>query len=593
VTTDALPSDAYLTIPASLERAAGAGADRGITFVRADGTEVRLSFAEVRARARAVAAALQARGVARGDRVALVLSDAEEFVPAFLGAVEAGAIGVPLSQPAGMAALGPWLERTGRLVAAAGARLLVADGALRPMLGTLAATPGLEAIVGAADLAGDAAAFREPGVTLDDVAMLQYTSGSTAQPKGVTLTHRNLAANCRVITHEGLAIVAEDRAVSWLPLFHDMGLIGFVLAPLYRAVPIVLLPPLRFLKRPALWLQLLSRHRGTISYAPNFAYAYAARRVRDEELEGVDLSHVRVMGCGAEPIQAETLRGFARRFAPWGFRAEAFRPSYGMAESSLAISFASGLRVDRVRRAAFADEARAEAAGPEETDALEFVDCGRPFSGHSLWVVDPESGVSLSERRVGEIRLFGPSVMRGYWENPDATAAAFDGQGRLRTGDLGYLADGRLYVCGRIKDLIIVRGRKYAPQDIEWAAARVDAVRAGCVVAFAAAAADGSGESVVVVAESREAGAPGRIAEAITLRVLQEVGLRPDRVLVVPPHTIPKTSSGKLQRSAVRTRYAEAAALAPPPADGHVRSALRLAASQLAYLRSALVRRWR
>jgi acyl-CoA synthetase (AMP-forming)/AMP-acid ligase II len=183
--------------------------------------------------------------------------------------------------------------------------------------------------------------------------------------------------------------------------------------------------------------------------------------------------------------------------------------------------------------------------------------------------------------------------MRGYWENPDATAAAFDGQGRLRTGDLGYLADGRLYVCGRIKDLIIVRGRKYAPQDIEWAAARVDAVRAGCVVAFAAAAADGSGESVVVVAESREAGAPGRIAEAITLRVLQEVGLRPDRVLVVPPHTIPKTSSGKLQRSAVRTRYAEAAALAPPPADGHVRSALRLAASQLAYLRSALVRRWR
>jgi fatty-acyl-CoA synthase len=339
-----------------------------------------------------------------------------------------------------------------------------------------------------------------------------------------------------------------------------MGLIGFVVAALVGQVPITYIPTTLFLRRPAVWLRVLSRHRGTITYAPNFAYALVASRVRDTDIEGIDLSALRVAGCGGEPIQAETLRAFARRYTPRGFRESAFVPSYGMAESALGIAFGNGIPSERVRLQALTSSGRAEHADNDEA-AVELVGCGKPFAGHELRIVevDGDTRVSQPARRVGEIEVRGASVMRGYFEDPAQSRLVLGADGWLRTGDLGYLDEhGHLFVCGRLKDLIIVNGHNHAPQDLEWAAAQVDGVRLGGVVAFATLVPGVPTEAAVVVAEAKQTGdskVAERIAGDIRRAIQLALGLVVEHVLLVRPRTIPRTSSGKLRRARARQLY--------------------------------------
>jgi fatty-acyl-CoA synthase len=390
--------------------------------------------------------------------------------------------------------------------------------------------------------------------------------------------------------------------VSWLPLYHDMGLIGFVLAPLYHLVPIVYLPALLFLKRPVTWFQAITRHRGSIAYAPNFAYALCIKRIKAAELEGLDLSSWRVAGCGAEPIRPETLEGFADAFAKIGFRKEALLPSYGMAESSLAVTFtelSQGVKTISVNGPVLWEKGRAELLPEDADDAVRLVSCGPEFPEHTVRIFEPDDEASerpLDEGNVGELRVAGPSVMRGYWEDAELTRSSFAGR-FLKTGDLGFVHDRHIFVCGRSKEIVIVNGRNYYPQDMEWEASKVAGVRRGNVVAFGAR--DPSGmerdrERVVLAFEVQE---PERIGQTSTLvaevrRAVQEgMGLTLDDVVALPPGALPKTSSGKLQRAKTRELY-ETGELMGRTGAREVRTidvAKQAAISQLNYFKLAVL----
>jgi fatty-acyl-CoA synthase len=575
------------TIPAALD-AAAEHPNGHITFVRDDGTEGVWTWRRLRDRAREIAVALANRGMRTGDRVALVLPHAEEFVPTFLGVLQGGGVPVPLYPPLGMGQLGGYLDHCKHIVGASRSKLLVTTSQIKAVLGTVReAAPELESLLTFADLDGDAAQYRAPRLTLDDMAFIQFTSGSTSRPKGVVVTHGTLAVNCHAIMREGLNSNEQDRGVSWLPLFHDMGLIGFVIAPIMHQVPVTFLAPMAFLKRPATWLKVLSKHRGTITYAPNFAYALTTKRVRDEEIEGVDLSCVRVAGCGAEPVQAATMRAFAERFAKWGFREDAFVPSYGMAENSLAIAFSRGIPADRVSADKLWSDGVAAPAAADDANALEIVGCGKAFKDHEIRIVDTTSREVLPDRRVGEIEIRGASLMKGYFEDPEKTREVISPEGWLRTGDLGYLVDGSIFICGREKDVVIVNGRNYYPQDLEWCASQVEGVRSGCVVAFPTHKAGLDREAVVVVAEAKTLEDKEALATRIKTAIQQTTGLMVDDVVIEKPGTVPKTSSGKLQRSKARALY-EAGELRRREPEGAVSVAKRVVESQLAHLKLSI-----
>jgi fatty-acyl-CoA synthase len=392
-------------------------------------------------------------------------------------------------------------------------------------------------------------------VSGDRPALIQFTSGSTAMPKGVVLTHASLHANLSAIAGPaGLAIGPNDVGVSWLPLYHDMGLIGAMLTGLYTTADIVIMSPILFLKRPTAWLEAISRYRGSVCFAPNFAYELCLRRVKPSQIAALDLSSWRVAGCGAEPIRCETLDAFADRFACTGFRATSFVPSYGLAEHSLAVALATGgIKVDVVDSGRLVRESRAvpasDAAGGH---AVRLVGCGRPFPGHELHIVD-EHGRALPDRHVGRIVARGPSVMAGYFEDPAATAEALR-HGWLQTGDLGYMADGELFVCGRTKDLIIRHGRKYHPPDLESAIAGVDGIRSSSIVVFGINRVDEADE-VVAVLEARASNASQDVVDHVRRRVRETAGLELDQVVLTPPGTIPRTTSGKVRRSETRARF--------------------------------------
>jgi fatty-acyl-CoA synthase len=389
----------------------------------------------------------------------------------------------------------------------------------------------------------------------DDLCFLQFTSGSTSLPKGVMVTHRSVVANALAfLGPHGAKRFESDVALTWLPLFHDMGLIGFVLGTMMSDVPTVLLPTESFARRPTMWMQAMSEHKASITFAPSFAYALAVKRSRDKDLEGLDLSAVRVAGCGAEPISASVMRGFATRFASAGFREEALLPGYGMAEATLAITFhqqGSKLVTDFVDAKSMR-EGRAVPARPEDAEALELVSCGVAFTEHEVAIVD-EQDARLPERRVGGIITRGACVTAGYVENAEATASTYK-DGWLHTGDLGYVAAGNLYVCGRIKDLIIIRGANYYPQDIEWAVAEVPGVRRDNVVAFSALR--GETEVMVIAAEGNSSDAP-ELQRTIAARVGETCGVQPSHVAIVRVGSLPKTSSGKIQRLRTKRLYEE------------------------------------
>ena len=407
------------------------------------------------------------------------------------------------------------------------------------------------------DLAGGDAGFAPLPATPGDIAFLQYTSGSTGNPKGVVLTHANLVANIRGMA-EAVQASSNDVFVSWLPLYHDMGLIGAWFAALYHGFPTVLMSPLAFLSRPSRWLWAIHRHRGTLSGGPNFSYELCLKRIEDAELEGLDLSCWRYAFNGAEPVSPSTLAAFEQRFARYGLSANALQPVYGLAEASVGLTFpapGTHYRIDRIERAAFQNQGDARPAAPGDTTALELPCCGRVIAAHQLRVVDA-AGVELADRQEGRLQFRGPSATSGYFRNPEQTRKLFAGAW-LDTGDLAYLADGELHLSGRAKDVIIRGGRNLYPYELEQAVGALPGVRKGCVAVFGSIDPASGTERVVVLAETRETetAALDALRHSINERAVDLIGLPADDIVLAPPHTVLKTSSGKIRRAASREYY--------------------------------------
>lgn len=525
---------------------------RGFRFKSLHGAERFYSFAELEREAEQRAGKLAGLGLERGDRVALVIADPAEFVLSFIGAAIGGMVPVPIYPRASFKAKNAYENTVAHIVRAAGAKLLLSTEAAKPVMEevlTLDLSGVRLAMLGELEAATPKPTVDPSLIRPDDLCFLQFTSGSTSLPKGVMVTHGNLVANARAFLGPlGVDRRDDDLAVGWLPLYHDMGLIGFVLGTIICDIPTVLIPTEAFGRRPNVWLETLHQSRASITFAPNFAYALATKRARDKDLDGLDLSRMRIAGCGAEPINPKVMRDFARRFERCGFPAQALLPAYGMAEATLAITFhpassrliTDSVDADQMKRG----EAVARVTDPDHAHAtLEFVCCGRAFPGHEVKIVG-EQGQTLPERKVGEIWTRGPSITAGYFNNPEATAEAWS-DGWLHTGDLGYVSDGMLYVCGRSKDLIIIRGANFYPQDIEWAVSEIEGVRRDNVVAFSVMR-DGE-EMLIVSAEAGSTDAPV-LRKAIAAKVAETSGLTVGHVAVVRIGSLPKTSSGKVQR---------------------------------------------
>ncbi len=543
------------TLPEALLDAGSAGT--GYRFLTEDGEERWRPYKDIGAAAARLGGALRSLGVSPGERVALVVQEPEGFLTAFLGASVAGLVPVPVCPPGSFGAQEAYLATTEHVLHAARVSVLLTSAGLDTALAGRAQHAGVRVVRRWDELDGPALTeFARPALT--DPAFVQFTSGSTAQPKGVVLSHANLASNVAAIGGPGLALGPSDVGVSWLPLHHDMGLIGMALTPLYFQVTAALLSPVLFLKRPTEWLKAIHRFRGTISFAPSFAYDLSLRRVKPADLEQLDLSSWRVAGCGAEPVRADTLEAFAQAFAPARFNPSAFLPCYGMAEHTLAATFArrnEPLDVDRISSAALVDRRRAEPPDGARDRALRIVNCGRPFPGHRVRIVDDE-GNPVPEGWIGEIQLSGPSVMQGYFDNPAATVRTLR-DGWLHTGDEGYLKGGCLFVCGRQKDIVIVNGRNFYPEDLEWAVGELPGVRSGNVVAFGVGGVPGDGdrERVIVVVESKGKIPGEELVVEVRRRIVEGVGLQVDEVVVAPPGTVQRTTSGKVRRSILKSSY--------------------------------------
>jgi 1-acyl-sn-glycerol-3-phosphate acyltransferase len=517
-----------------------------------------ITYDELRLGAKRVAAGLAELGLMPGRTVAIMLPTGIDYFYSFMGILMAGGIPVPFYPPARLTQIEDHLARHFHILNNAQAQYLITISEAQPIARILKSrVPGLQKVVEAEALRTFAAASIPSTSRTDDVAFLQYTSGSTGTPKGVVLTHANLLANIRAMA--GLfGVTSSDTFVSWLPLYHDMGLIGAWLASLYCAMPVVLMSPLAFLTRPSRWLRAIHAHRGTISAGPNFAFEYCLAKVADDEIRGVDLSCWRVAINGAEQVSPATIERFSQRFGPYGFRPEAMIPSYGLAEASLGLAFPVGYtspKVDRVKRDVFTRRRRAVPALANDTDALTFVSCGHPLSGHEVRIID-DAGGEAPEREEGRLLFKGPSCTSGYYRNPAASAALFEGEW-LDSGDLAYIAEGEVYITGRSKDIIIRAGRNIYPSEVEEAVGRIAGLRKGCVAVFGCTDPVSGTEQLVVLAETRETSpdALQHLRQEINTVVVDLLGAPPDDVVLAPPHTVLKTSSGKIRRTASRELY--------------------------------------
>jgi polyketide synthase 12 len=540
-----------------------------------DGETQEVSYGQLARRSRAVAAWLQERGLA-GSRAMLLYPPGLEFASAFLGCLAAGVVAVPGIPPQGRSQNHRALTRMKRLIADADAKVILGGREVVAGLGALAQhLPELDHIpcVATEDLPDDAAGtWREPDLDADSVAFLQYTSGSTSAPRGVMVTHGNLLDNERLVTErmghtpDALAEYGHEMFVSWLPVYHDMGLIGPVLNTLYLGATATLFSPLHFLQRPERWLTALTRYRPHTSGGPNFAYELCLKHATPDLLDSLDLSAWKVAFNGAEPVRAATVRRFTETFGAAGFRREALYPCYGLAEATLMVTGGSVNTPPTLLEA--------DGSGPHAGAAdAAAVGCGRPGPGLTVVIADPDRQEELADGEVGEIWVAGASVAKGYWRNALATRETFRAtltghEGRfLRTGDLGFLRDGELFVTGRLKDLIVIDGRNHYPQDLELSAELSHpALRPGCTAAFSVdggadgdAAGAAEGEQPVVVAEvpAEAAGEAEKIADQVRSAIGEAHGLPVREVVLVHPGTIPKTSSGKIQRRATRAAYLE------------------------------------
>jgi len=522
---------------------------------------VRRTYADLDRQARALAAELQDRHEP-GTRVLLLYPPGIEFLIAFLGCLYARVVPATAYPPRP----GQSLTAIEGILSDCGAAEVLTTGVLgahldqRTEAGEQLSAP--LRLTDRVDL-GAAAAWRDPGVGPEDLAFLQYTSGSTGEPKGVMVSHRGLVSTCTDV-HRGFSHTPDSVMVSWLPTFHDMGLIYGVLLPLMVGFPTFLMAPVTFLRKPVRWLQAISEHRGTHTSAPNFAYELCLRKVGDEELSQLDLSSWRVAANGAEAVRQETHEGFLRRFAPCGVRDDLFCPSYGLAEVGLKV--ATGRQGDpalavRVDREAL-EEHRLVPLDEDDPAGTTLVGCGFSQIGARIEIVDPSTHCLCPSDRIGEIWVASTSVAEGYWQRPELSEQVFrartaDGEGPfLRTGDLGFLYEGQLFIAGRIKDLVVIRGRNYYSHDIERTAEEADgAFRPGCGAAFGVTM-DGE-ERLVVAQEVRTDAekAPDELLARIRKAIVRSFGIKPYAVVLVPPGGIPKTSSGKIRRPISREDY--------------------------------------
>jgi 1-acyl-sn-glycerol-3-phosphate acyltransferase len=522
------------------------------------GNERVVTYAELDQAARAIGAGLIERGLEPGRAAAIMLPTGVEYFYSFFGILLAGGIPVPIYPPARASQLEDHLHRHAGILSNALTQILITvpqAKALSLLMKPKVAT--LKQIVTPAELMRPGAAATAPRARPQDIAMLQYTSGSTGNPKGVVLTHANLLINIRAMGR-ALRVTPADVFVSWLPLYHDMGLIGAWMGSLIYGFKYPVMSPLTFLSRPERWLRTIHRHGGTLSGGPNFCYELCLRRIQDADIEGLDLSSWRFAFNGAEPVSPDTMAAFTQRFAPYGFKSEAMAPVYGLAEATLGVAFPPPLRgpkLDRVDRERFARGGRAVPVPPEHEDALTFVACGYPIPGHQLRVVDG-AGHELPEREEGHIQFSGPSVTSGYHRNPEATRDLLRGEW-MNTGDYGYVAEGDVHITGRIKDTIIRAGRNIHPYELEEAVGNLDGIRKGCVAVFGSRDRRAGTEKIVVLAETRETDAARREAlrGSINDLAVAIIGAAPDDIVLAGPGTVLKTSSGKIRRAASREVY--------------------------------------
>ena len=564
------------TVALHLARLADRGAPEGagLRFVGANEAATWLPWSEIAARAASAAGALAATGVRVGDRVGLLLPTSPGFFDAWFRALWLGAVPLALYPPVRLGRMAAWVDGTTAALRTVGARAVVTDATVGRVTGAVEAALGPSvAWLRVEDLP---AGVPRPVHTAaaDAPAMVQLSSGTTGAPKATVLSHAAILANAGALLDEIFACNPrggdpEPGGVSWLPLYHDMGLIGCVLPALLGPGPLTLIPPERFLARPALWLRAISRYRGTVSPAPNFAYAMATERVRDDELDGVDLSCWSLALNGAEPVSARVCAAFVARFSAYGLRPDAIRPVYGLSEMALAVTFP---RRGGVRPLCLDRDALAEDRVVPSPDGAPWVGSGEPLPGYRVGILDAK-GAPLGPDRLGQVVVDGPSALSGWWGSTKPPRI----EGWVHTGDVGFLHDGALFVVGRQRDRIKLRGRHHAPQDLEAAADAVPGVRTGCAAALADV--DEDGERLLLFVEVREP-RPG-LAEAVVEAVRAACGVAPDAVVLLAPGTLPRTSSGKIRRSATLAQW-RSGALLPPQDVGTLRLAGVLAGSLFA-----------
>ena len=566
------------TLTTRLQRAAQVGTpDEGIQVLDRHGQGAHRSWHDIEQRVAHTAGALAALGVKPGDRLGVILPTCAEFIDVFFAAAHLGAVTVAMYPPVRLGRLDEYYTRTSRMLERSGACILLSDRRIRRILGPLEAAVSLPLGVHTVESLHGAGTVAAHPSEADDLMMVQFSSGTTTQPKPVALTHRQVLANTECI----LDFMPPDdqiihRGTSWLPLYHDMGLIGCILPAVHRPGGLTLIPPEAFLARPALWLQTISKTRTTVSPAPNFAYAMCTERIRDDEMEGCDLSNWRMALNGAEPTSPAVMRAFTERFSQWGLPDNALTPVYGLSEAALAVSFGDPGRPFTTAR--LQSEAMSQGRIVPDPSGPELASVGKPLRGFRVQIRAPD-GKEQPPDRIGEVYAHGPSVMAGYLDDTPSPIA----DGWLKTGDLGFMHNEELYITGRAKDVLVIRGRNHAPQDVEQALDSVAGVRAGCSAAVADVTP--SGERLLVFVEHRD-DPPKDLPEACRKAIRGATGLDPDLVVALQPGTLPRTSSGKIRRAETLRRW-KAEELTPPQSVTPWLLAGALAKSTWARLRNA------
>lgn len=531
-----------------------------INYIDDEDNQHLLSHQDLYLMASKVAAGLADIGIAQYESIAIMLPTGEDFFAAFLGTLMMGGIAVPIYPPFRPDRIEEYIQKEAKTLQNAQATILITFPQAKALSKLLKGfIPSLREVVTVGELM-KSNSTHHPAITINarNPAFIQYTSGSTGDPKGVLLSHGNLLANIKSIG-KALDVKPDDRVVSWLPLYHDMGLIGCFLGSLYFNLPLTIMSPLSFISRPSKWLWAIHTQQATISSAPNFAYEICASKIKDDEIEGLDLSSWRIAANGAEMVFADTLRKFSARFSRYGLNKSAMFPVYGLAENTVALSFPQlnlfEPRIDCILREPLENKGIAVKSTMHDTTTTEFVSCGRAIPDHEIKIVD-HAGNTQPDRVVGQLWFKGPSAMQGYFNNPSQTNKILHGEW-IDSGDLAYQAEGDIFITGRIKDLIIKAGRNIYPQDLEEITEKIEGVRKGCVAAFGIVDRTDQTEKIIIVAETSQTNELSieKIRQEIIMAITSQLALPPDEVHIVSPRTVPKTSSGKLQRSACKNLY--------------------------------------